>query len=76
LMRLSQNWSWNNGAVSFAKDSSEFSAVWAYTPIFLLPSRPLVCHSFQATQDACGNTREEAMANLSAWEILTASNQI
>ena len=44
--------------------------------IFLLPSRPLVCHGFKATQDACGNTQEEAMANLSAWEILTATNQI
>ena len=32
LMRLWPNWSWNNGTVTFAKDSPEFSAVWAYTP--------------------------------------------
>ena len=32
-MRLWLNWSWNNGAVTPAKDSPEFSAVWAYTPV-------------------------------------------
>lgn len=40
--------------------------------IFLQPERPQVCHGFQATQDACGNSREEALALLSEWEILTA----
>jgi hypothetical protein len=32
-MRLCPNWSWNNGATTLAKDSPEFSAVWAYTPL-------------------------------------------
>jgi Fe-S-cluster containining protein len=40
--------------------------------IFLLPSRPLVCSGFQATKDACGSTKEEAMTILSEWEILTS----
>jgi len=40
--------------------------------IFLDFSRPQVCHNFQATEDACGSTNEEAMAILSEWEILTA----
>ena len=31
-MQLWPNWSWNNGAITPAKDSPEFSAVWAYTP--------------------------------------------
>ena len=39
--------------------------------IFLHPSRPKVCHGFQATEDACGSNREEAMAILSAWEVMT-----
>lgn len=39
--------------------------------IFLLPQRPLVCHGFKATPDACGNTRDEALAILSEWEVLT-----
>ncbi|MDD5277593.1 MAG: YkgJ family cysteine cluster protein [Methylovulum sp.] len=39
--------------------------------IFLQPSRPRVCNGFQATEVACGNTKEEAMAILSQWEILT-----
>jgi len=41
--------------------------------IFLQPNRPLVCRGFQATEDACGSTKEEAMAILSEWEILTSS---
>jgi len=43
--------------------------------IFLQSSRPLVCSGFQATEDACGNTREEAIAILSEWEILTGDTQ-
>ena len=43
--------------------------------IFLQPSRPLVCSSFQATEDACGSTKEEAMAILSEWEMLTGVMQ-
>jgi hypothetical protein len=38
LMQLWPNWSWNNGAVTPAKDSPEFSAVWAYTPVFVTTS--------------------------------------
>ena len=41
--------------------------------IFLQPNRPLVCRGFQATEDACGSTKEEAMAVLLEWEILTGS---
>lgn len=41
--------------------------------IFLQPNRPLVCRNFQATEDACGSTKEEAMAILSEWERLTGS---
>lgn len=43
--------------------------------IFLHPSRPLVCSGFQATEDACGSSREEAMAILSEWEALTGATQ-
>lgn len=43
--------------------------------IFLEPSRPLVCRGFQATEDACGSTKEEAMAILSEWEVLTSNTQ-
>jgi Fe-S-cluster containining protein len=43
--------------------------------IFLQPSRPLVCDGFQPTEDACGSTREEALAILSEWEILTGNTQ-
>lgn len=43
--------------------------------IFLQPDRPLVCRSFQATEDACGGSREEALAILSEWEILTDNAQ-
>jgi hypothetical protein len=39
--------------------------------IFLLPTRPLVCHSFQATINACGSSQQEALAILSEWEVLT-----
>jgi len=41
--------------------------------IFLDPSRPLVCSGFQATEDACGSSKEEAMAILTEWEILTSA---
>ncbi|WP_374089582.1 YkgJ family cysteine cluster protein [Methylomicrobium lacus] len=41
--------------------------------IFLHPSRPLVCRGFQATEDSCGSSAEEAMAILSEWENLTGS---
>lgn len=44
--------------------------------IFLDPDRPLVCSGFQATEDAYGNTKEEAMAILSEWEILTGNTQV
>lgn len=40
--------------------------------LFSHASRPKVCAGFQATPDACGNNREEAMAILSEWERLTA----
>jgi len=40
--------------------------------IFLASNRPLVCGGFKATVDACGSTRDEAMAILAAWEVLTA----
>ena len=43
--------------------------------IFLQPGRPLVCSGFQATEDACGSTMEEAMAILSEWEMLTSITQ-
>jgi Fe-S-cluster containining protein len=43
--------------------------------IFLQPNRPLVCRNFQATEDVCGSTKEEAMAILSEWEILTRITQ-
>ncbi|MDD5276503.1 MAG: hypothetical protein PHR16_10530 [Methylovulum sp.] len=43
--------------------------------IFLEPNRPLVCRGFQATEDACGSTKEEAMAILSEWEVLTSNTQ-
>jgi len=43
--------------------------------IFLQPNRPLVCSGFQATEDACGSTKEEAMAILSEWEVMTGSRQ-
>ena len=43
--------------------------------IFLQPSQPLVCSRFQATEDACGSTKEEAMAILSEWEMLTGIMQ-
>ncbi|WP_394753032.1 YkgJ family cysteine cluster protein [Crenothrix sp.] len=42
--------------------------------IFLSPSRPSVCHGFKATVDACGSSREQALAILSEWETLTAEN--
>jgi len=32
-----------------------------------------VCSGFQATEDACGSTTEEAMAILSEWEVLTGT---
>lgn len=41
--------------------------------IFLQPSRPAVCSGFQATEDACGGSNEEAMVILTAWERLTGS---
>jgi hypothetical protein len=34
-----------------------------------------VCNGFQATEDACGSTKEEAMAILSEWEVLTGITQ-
>jgi hypothetical protein len=34
-----------------------------------------VCSGFQATEDACGSTKEEAMAFLSEWEMLTGITQ-
>jgi hypothetical protein len=34
-----------------------------------------VCRNFQATEDVCGSTKEEAMAILSEWEILTRITQ-
>lgn len=40
--------------------------------IFLAPERPRVCEGFKATLDVCGNSRGEALAILSEWEILTA----
>ncbi len=43
--------------------------------IFLQSCRPLVCSGFKATEDACGSTKEEAMAILSEWEILTCITQ-
>ena len=43
--------------------------------IFLQPGRPRVCRGFQATEDACGSTQEEAMAILSEWEMLTGATQ-
>ena len=42
---------------------------------FLQPRRPPVCSCFQATEDACGSTKEEAMAILSEWEMLTGVTQ-
>ncbi|MDD1612658.1 MAG: YkgJ family cysteine cluster protein [Methylococcaceae bacterium] len=43
--------------------------------IFLQPDRPQVCRGFQATEDACGSNRDEAMAILSEWEFLTGIAQ-
>lgn len=40
--------------------------------IFHAPERPKVCAGFQATQDACGSNRDEALAILTRWEKLTA----
>jgi len=40
--------------------------------IFLSQERPRVCEGFKATLDVCGNSRAEAMAILSEWEVLTA----
>jgi hypothetical protein len=44
--------------------------------IFLHPDRPRVCSGFQPTEDACGRSRDEAMAILSEWENLTCAVQI
>lgn len=41
--------------------------------LFLHPSRPSVCGGFKATEDACGSSKEEAMAILAEWEVLTSS---
>lgn len=40
--------------------------------IFLQPNRPAVCRGFQPTEDACGQSNEEAMVILTEWERLTA----
>ena len=44
--------------------------------IFLNPDRPSVCSGFQATEDVCGSTREEAMTILAQWEILTKTDTV
>lgn len=40
--------------------------------IYHHPDRPAVCAGFPARQDVCGDTREEALARLAEWELLTA----
>jgi uncharacterized protein len=39
--------------------------------LFGLPERPAVCGSLQPSQDMCGNSREQAMARLTALELAT-----
>jgi Fe-S-cluster containining protein len=39
--------------------------------LFLSPSRPLICQSFQATLEVCGDTAAEALATLTDWETRT-----
>lgn len=39
--------------------------------IYADPRRPAVCASFQASEDGCGTSREEALRNLAALEIAT-----
>jgi Fe-S-cluster containining protein len=41
--------------------------------LFNDPSRPKVCHDFQATLDFCGHNREEALTLIGRWEQLTTS---
>ncbi|MFI3218430.1 MAG: hypothetical protein QX189_04850 [Methylococcales bacterium] len=73
-MRLSQNWSWNNGAVSFAKDSPEFSAVWAYTPFndgvsIEVIARVLNHSNTTSTLRYLGFTQEEVMKTYDDYEL-------
>ncbi|MGL4205129.1 MAG: YkgJ family cysteine cluster protein [Aeromonadaceae bacterium] len=39
--------------------------------LFGLPERPLVCSSFQAMRDSCGQSDDEALWLLGEWERLT-----
>ncbi len=39
--------------------------------IYQSPERPKICRSFQACEELCGNSRQEAMERLSGLEILT-----
>ncbi len=41
--------------------------------IYDSPDRPAVCASFQATQEFCGATAEEALRMLAELEMLTAA---
>lgn len=43
--------------------------------IFSQPNRPSVCLNFQPSEDVCGSSAGEAMALLSEWEILTATDK-
>lgn len=44
-----------------------------YCRIFDSPERPRVCAKFQANEDACGQSYEEAVNRLQMLEFLTAS---
>ncbi|HEY0755077.1 MAG TPA: YkgJ family cysteine cluster protein [Ktedonobacteraceae bacterium] len=39
--------------------------------LFGKPERPPICSLFQPSLDACGQTREEALANFTLLELLT-----
>ncbi|WP_242521680.1 YkgJ family cysteine cluster protein [Motiliproteus sp. SC1-56] len=39
--------------------------------LFESPSRPVVCGRFKPCREVCGDTREEALANLAELEALT-----
>lgn len=41
--------------------------------LFQSEHRPRVCHSFQASPDSCGESREQALARLAHLEVITAT---
>ncbi|GIQ67359.1 YkgJ family cysteine cluster protein [Xylanibacillus composti] len=43
--------------------------------LFGLPERPLICSAFQASEEICGQSNEEALAILAAWERATSHDQ-